>query len=355
MTMSRAAILPLVLSSVVLARAESPVTPLALAPEGRQPRVAVGRNGRVAVVYGAGKAVALRLSRDGGRSYEPASRVAEVTKLPLGMRMGPKVAFAGNTLVVTAVVDGGDLRAWRSADHGGTWTGPVTINGRAGAASEGLHGLAAAEDGTVHAVWLDMENGKAALLASRSTDGGATWTSNVVVYRSPDGTVCECCEPSVAVDGRRVHVQWRNWLAGARDLYVATSDDGGRRFGPARKLGSGTWPLRACPADGGGLATAGGALLTVWRREGRLYTAKLGEEEQPLAEGRQPVVALGPGGAFLAWQGKDGVVVQTPGAAVPSPLGPGAFPSLAARSGGRAPVVLAWERAGEGVMAAALR
>ena len=47
---------------------------------------------------------------------------------------------------------------------------------------------------------------------------------------------------------------WRNSLDGARDMFVSESRDGGRTFSNARKLGSGTWPLKACPMDGGHLA-----------------------------------------------------------------------------------------------------
>ncbi|KAJ3054740.1 hypothetical protein HK102_011471, partial [Quaeritorhiza haematococci] len=47
---------------------------------------------------------------------------------------------------------------------------------------------------------------------------------------------------------------WRNSLKGARDLFLADSSDGGRTFSPAEKLGRGTWPLNACPMDGGAVA-----------------------------------------------------------------------------------------------------
>jgi hypothetical protein len=76
----------------------------------------------------------------------------------------------------------------------------------------------------------------------------------------------------VAFDGRgAIHVQWRNALAGSRDMYVATSSDGGKSFGKASKLGSGTWPLNACPMDGGSIAALGEQFTTVWRREKSVY------------------------------------------------------------------------------------
>src|SRR4029450_4736158 len=102
-----------------------------------------------------------------------------------------------------------------------------------------------------------------------SRDGGASWSANYVVYESPSGTVCQCCHPSVAVstDGI-IHVLFRNALEGSRDVYVVRSEDGGRTFVAANRLGLGTWKLEGCPMDGGGLAVDGtGAVATIWRRD----------------------------------------------------------------------------------------
>ena len=38
---------------------------------------------------------------------------------------------------------------------------------------------------------------------------------------SPDGTICECCDPSLAAMGHgEFAVMWRNKLGGSRDLYT---------------------------------------------------------------------------------------------------------------------------------------
>ena len=36
---------------------------------------------------------------------------------------------------------------------------------------------------------------------------------------SPDTTVCECCKPSVVIEGNNVYVMFRNWLNGNR-IYI---------------------------------------------------------------------------------------------------------------------------------------
>lgn len=184
-------------------------------------------------------------------------------------------------------------------------------------------------------------------MASRSSDSGRTWTPNVLVYRSPDGSVCECCHPSVAVDDRGgVHVLWRNSLAGKRDMYASVSSDGGATFGPAAKLGSGTWPLDACPMDGGAIAVAGGRMATVWRRGPEFFLVEGQQPERRLGTGEQPVLALTDQGPWAAWLTKRGesLLLLKPGAEQPFQLAThAADPVIAVGPQGRGPVVAAWE------------
>ena len=85
---------------------------------------------------------------------------------------------------------------------------------------------------------------------------------------------------------------WRNWLGGSRDFYVASSSDGGATFQAAEKLGRGTWPLNACPMDGGGIISAGkNGVFTTWRREDRVFTARSGEAEVEIGAGKDPALA----------------------------------------------------------------
>ncbi len=86
--------------------------------------------------------------------------------------------------------------------------------------------------------------------------------------------------PSVVVKGDNVYVMFRNWLKGNRDLYIIQSGDGGNTFGQAQKLGNGNWKLDGCPMDGGGLAVdKNGLIQTVWRREGKIFSATPGSTE----------------------------------------------------------------------------
>jgi hypothetical protein len=266
------------------------------------------------------------------------------------------------TAVVVTAIGGpqgkgrdGDLQAWRSADGGQTWTGPVRVNDVEASAREGLHGMASGPDATVWCTWLDLRAKSSEVYAARSLDGGQTWQPNICVYRSPDGHVCECCHPSIAVDSRGVHVLFRNWLDGRRDMYVVSSNDG-VTFGDARKLGEGSWKLDACPMDGGMIAVdPQGKLVTAWRRDRQVYLARVdGSQEQLLGPGEQPWIATTAAGPVVVWTGaREGELwLKEPGATPPQKLATqAAFPMLAAAPQGRGPVVVCWEGSRNGQQA----
>jgi len=213
-----------------------------------------------------------------------------------------------------------------------------------------LHAMAGNGRGEVHAVWLDLRNGKTELWGASSADGGSTWGGNKLIYKSPDGSICECCHPSLAVDGRnRVWAMWRNSLGGARDMYASVSEDGGKSFSAARKLGSGTWTLKACPMDGGQLAfSPDGTLQTVWRREQALFAADESGETLLSGQGLHPVVGVGSSSVFRLWQqGRQLLLKKDSDEPIVSNRN-GAFASIASASVSATPVV-AWESSIDGV------
>lgn len=143
-----------------------------------------------------------------------------------------------------------------------------------------------------------------------------------------------------------VHVLWRNSLGGKRDMYASVSSDGGVTFGPADKLGSGTWPLDACPMDGGAIAVANRRVETIWRRGSDVFFVEGQQPERRLGTGEQPTLALTDHGPFAAWLTKRGesLLLLKPGAEQPIQLAThAADPVIAAGPQGRGPVVAAWE------------
>jgi hypothetical protein len=234
------------------------------------------------------------------------------------------------------------LFVWRSADGGRTWSQAIRVNDVPNAPNEALHTLAADAKGNLFLAWLDHRTGKGTTLyGARSADAGATWSKNFLVYQSPDGTICECCHPSSTFtpDGELL-VMWRNWLEGSRDMYLARSR-AGAAFAPAQKLGMGTWKLKGCPMDGGGVVISQGRVFTVWRRDGSVYLAQPGGDETALGQGKDLAVAAGSKGVYVAWVNASGVELRAPDAAPVTLSRDGGFPAITVLSDGT--VVAAWQ------------
>jgi BNR repeat protein len=322
----------------------------------QQPQVAVDGVGGIHVVFGIGDQVRYCRSTDGGTTFSKSVDLPLVSNMSLGMRRGPRIA-AGESFVCVTAIGGkqgkgkdGELFAFRSTDGGKSWQGPATVNDEPAAAAEGLHAMAVGPKGELCCVWLDFRvGGPKGVAASMSSDRGATWSKNVLVYQSPDGPVCPCCHPSVTFDGKGgLYVMWRNSLAGNRDMYVCKSTDGGKTFGEAAKLGQGTWPLNTCPMDGGAVAAlAPDQLATAWRREKQVFLTVPGEpKERLLGPGEQPWIAAAADGPYVVWLSKRGETLNVlrAGQAKPIELSPhAADPAIASRLGGRGPVVAVWE------------
>ena len=278
-------------------------------PDAAQPQLATTADGRVYLAYGRGPEIFVARSDDAGATFATPVRVAALPSLMLGMRRGPRIAAHGDRVTVTAMA--GELFAFHSKDAGKTWRGPVLVNDIPGSAREGLNALAVAPDGRLFTTWLDLRDipgARTQLYAAESTDGGATWRANQLVYRAPAGqTVCECCHPSAAFNARGdLAVMWRNGVDGARDMWMSTRPASSTTFTPAAKLGTGTWPLKACPMDGGSLFTVDEAFASFWMRDGAVYHSTATLPEQKLSVGKQPVACVaGPRSAVVWQQGPD--------------------------------------------------
>ena len=346
------------LSLMLYAGLAAEVQPVKEAVEFRQPQLA-SAFGKTVIAYGGGAGIYFASSPDSGRTFGPRVKVADTGALALGRHRGPRVTILRDSILVTAVAgkevsknahahglpDQGDLVVWRSLDGGKVWTRTGVINDTPAAASEGLHAIAADAKGNLFAAWLDLRAAGTQLYGARSTDGGLTWGKNVLIYASPDGTICQCCDPSLAIDAKgQIQVMWRNALGGSRDLYLVHSADG-IHFSAAEKLGEGTWKLDACPMDGGGIAVDHGEVVTAWRSGKEIFVAKPGRRELRVAEGKDVTVAAGAKGIYLAFSSDKGLQVLTPGSKVPVQIAAeGGYPNLVALGDGS--VLAAWEENG---------
>ncbi len=305
----------------------------------RQPQIAA-RASFVGVAFGSANTVYFAASQNYGETFQHPVIVSDKAgALSLGRHRGPRIALTPTAIVISAIAGpqgrgrDGDILVWNSTDKGRTWSQPAHVNSVPGSAREGLHAMAAAEDGTLYIAWLDLRTKGTKIYGATSRDNGKTWSANELLYASPEGNTCECCHPSIAIgDNGEVQVMFRNWFQGNRDMYVVSVKDK-----KLAKLGNGSWPLNACPMDGGGISIADGKTYAAWRRDSSVFWNELGKPEVELGKGKDPAIVAAPGGPVVIWNAPEGL--RTKGRV----LDPGgAFASLT--SSGRA-IYAAWETA----------
>ena len=138
---------------------------------------------------------------------------------------------------------------------------------------------------------------------------------------------------------------FRNDLQGDRDMYLVNWNLD-KRLPEARKLGTGSWRIDACPMDGGGVAQRGSTIATAWRRDRTVYLDEPGQAEIPLGQGKDVALALPAKGPYVAWTSSSGLELHRPGEQKPTCLSvTGSFPVLTALSTGS--VLAAWEQDGK--------
>lgn len=309
----------------------------------QEPQAAVSAKGTVYVAFGSNDTIYLSKSLDRGKTFESASKVASPEDLKMGMRRGPRIALSNGSIVITAT-SGNNLFAWRSNDDGKTWLGPDRVNDKDDSAPEGLTGMAS-NDSEVACTWLDHRDGGTEIFASISQDGGENWGPNSLVYTSPSGAVCECCQPSIAfgTDGN-IHVLFRNSLAGNRDMYIADSMDDGQTWSAPAELGSAHWKLDSCPMDGGALSADDDAhVVSIWRRQDTIFRELPSESEDRIGVGVQPWIYGRLGGYGVYLKRRPGALMEFHANEAPKKISDDANdPMVAGPISGSGPVVAVW-------------
>ena len=345
---------------ILIAAAIVAIAPVQPAQANRQPQLA-SAPGLTALVFGSQDSIWFSTSHDNGKSFSQPVRVAQVPNLMLKRHRGPRVVITKDAIVITAIEglaapiynpltrkdDGsGDLLAWRSVDGGKTWSKPVVVNNVPTAAREGLHAVAAGRNGEIAAAWLDLRQKGTRLYGAYSRDGGTSWSKNVMLYESPSGTICQCCDPSITLGTNGgFDVMFRNVMNGDRDMYIASWDTASG-VQKVKKLGTGSWKLNACPMDGGGVVEVNGKIISAWRRENTVYLNEPGEREIALGEGKDVAIARSSSGAYVAWVGTAGIEIHKPGDQSPVLLSAsGAYPTLKELANGY--ILAAWENNGQ--------
>lgn len=317
---------------------DAPLTPKIA--DGQMPNMAVDNAGNVHLVYGSGDSILYKTSGDGGRTFSAPVLVNVLPGLYSFAMRGPQIAVTTSGVTITACDKQGNIYSYLKTGND-NWVKAARVNDVDSIAKEGLMALGG-DSNMLFATWLDLRgNARNKIVGAASTDGGKTWQPNILVYASPDSTVCECCKPSTVVKGNNVYVMFRNWLNGNRDLYIAASADGGKHFNAPQKAGVGNWPLNGCPMDGGGLAVSNTEQVqTVWRRHDSIFASMPGKEEINIGTGKGCSIASVNGKNIYAWAGyEDNIICLLPNG-TKQILGKGFLPIIKAVGN---TVVCVWE------------
>jgi hypothetical protein len=278
---------------------------------GQMPQLAKDKN-NLYLVYGTGDSIMYSYSLDNGNTFSTPVLIKQLPHVYSFAMRGPQIAATDKGVLITACTNEGNIYSFYK-ENGGNWKQGNRLNDVDTIAKEGLMALSAYGN-SAFAVWLDLRGNKRnKIYGAKSVDGGKTWSKNIMIYTSPDSTVCECCKPSVVVWKNKVTVMFRNWINGNRDLYLVQSNNAGSSFGNAEKLGTGSWKLNGCPMDGGNLiVNANGELQTVWRRESKIYFDTPGETEKEIGNGRNCTIETMNNSNVYAWMENGNIVVLKP-------------------------------------------
>jgi hypothetical protein len=287
--------------SISVARAQTTLAP------GEQPEITIDARGLIRLVYGEKDKIFFTTSKDYGKTFNTPRLIGQVSEMHLGMTRGPQLATSRDFSVVTAIDKKGNIHSFRLSHKSGKWQKIRNVNDVDASAPEGLMSISADDHNNFYAVWLDLRENRKNNIGFSSLSGNSEWRKNKFVYKSPEEHVCECCKPSLAVRKKNISIMFRNWLRGSRDLYLMNSTDGGETFSAAQKLGDGTWQLKGCPMDGGGVTIdSRDEIRTAWQREGEVFYAEPGKPEQKIGEGRH----VGMTGKIITWEKGSDLIVK---------------------------------------------
>ncbi|MDX6769709.1 MAG: sialidase family protein [Elusimicrobiota bacterium] len=212
-------------------------------------------------IEGEGGAIFYRRSPDAGGSWSEPARVDAGRPAPYRFGAGDaRVAADGGTVLVvwsakgTGPMGTGGLVVAKSTDAGRTWSAAASPSG------DGVFGrrfpALTASAGVFTAAWLDRRS-NAKVMAARSSDGGATWSTPALL----DDDVCECCWNAAWSSGERTFVLYRD--KDPRDMAVSATGDG--KTWRSKPVSPFDWRFNGCPHVGGALAERGGTLYSlVW-------------------------------------------------------------------------------------------
>jgi BNR repeat-like domain len=198
----------------------------------------------------------IRRSFDGGKTWEadhiPVAEQRSEPGIPFEDKPyivadNSKSKYAGNLYIgwTRWRIADSQMVLSRSTDDGKTWSEPVEIDAHPGlprddnGAAEGFDGVVG-PDGTLYAIWSQDDD----LMLTTSRDGGKSFSrARAIIHTAPIMFAIQTLErangfPQIAIDpkSKRLYITWSDYRNGDLDIFISTSDDGGKRWSSAQRV-----------------------------------------------------------------------------------------------------------------------
>ena len=165
-----------------------------------------------------------------------------ITQSPAYTATNPSIAIGSDGVAYLAFsgsagpTTGADVFFTKSSD-GRKWTPPVRVNNDATANAQTNPSLALDTGNNISIAWVDWRSGNQDIWFSRSTNGGQSFSANVLVNLVTTNAQTEVHIAVDPVDPMLIHTVWSDTrAAGNPDIYYANSTDGGLSFNPSSRV-----------------------------------------------------------------------------------------------------------------------
>src|SRR3989475_8047978 len=165
-----------------------------------------------------------------------------ITQAPAYTAGNPSIAVGSDGVAYLAFAGwagpttGTDVFFTKSS-NGRTWMPPVRVNNDATAFAQTNPSLALDSGNNISIAWVDGRSGNQDIWFSRSTNGGQSFSANVLVNLVTTNAQTEVRIAVDPVDPMLIHAVWTDTrAAGNPDIYYANSTDGGLSFNPSSRV-----------------------------------------------------------------------------------------------------------------------
>jgi len=174
-------------------------------------------------------------STDGGATFEPSVRVDD-TGASISVQAKPSVAIGSNGDIYVTWHDkrngSFDIYFAKSADGGATFGPNIRVDDSGTAYRDQFDPRVVVDkEENIYVIWHDYRHRDHDIYFAKSTDGGDSFGANVRVDDTAFSTSFQL-DPAIALDrGGNIYTAWHDKRNGNYDIYFAKSTDGGATFG----------------------------------------------------------------------------------------------------------------------------